>query len=154
MQQSHLLGVLSNWLLKASDTPIIPGQRTPLYLLPRKTSEFLGGSRLRPAARIEVEEVYASRLKTNTQVTKLDCVMLHDLLALLRKCPGVVEQLGFTGNSYKKWKEQLRTLRDTLAHGGGLLHAESDPLRAIQLFEDVRTFAEKTTSLIANVAEA
>jgi hypothetical protein len=44
---------------------------------------------LRPAARAEVDEVYAIRLKTNTQVTKLDCVMTHDLLALLQKCPGL-----------------------------------------------------------------
>jgi hypothetical protein len=106
---------------------------------------------LRPAAREEVDEVYAIRLKTNTQVTKLDCVMTHDLLALLQKCPGVVDQLGFTKNRYRKWKERLRDLRDTLAHGGGLLHAEPDPLSAIQLFEDVRSFAEKTTILVANV---
>jgi hypothetical protein len=77
--------------------------------------------------------------------------MTHDLLALLQKCPGVVDQLGFTKNRYRKWKERLRDLRDTLAHGGGLLHAEPDPLSAIQLFEDVRSFAEKTTILVANV---
>ena len=91
------------------------------------------------------------RLKTNTQVAKLNCVMTHDLLALLQKCPGVVDQLGFTKTRYRKWKERLRVLRDTLAHGGGLLHAEPDPLGAIQLFEDVRSFAEKTTNLITGV---
>jgi hypothetical protein len=108
---------------------------------------------LRPAARAGVDEVYAVRMKTNTQVTQLDCVMTHDLLALLNKCPGVVDQLGLTKNRYKKWKERLRLLRDTLAHGGGLLHAEPDPLSAIQLFEDVRNFAERTTSLVADVVE-
>ena len=74
---------------------------------------------LRPRLRAQVDEVYAIRLKTNTQVTKLDCVMTHDLLALLQKCPRVVDQLGFTETRYKKWKERLRVLRDTLAHGGG-----------------------------------
>jgi hypothetical protein len=92
--------------------------------------------KLRPAARVEVEEVYADRRKTNTEVSKLDCVMIHDLLALLYKCTGIIEQLGFTKNQFRTWKEQLRLLRDTLAHGGGLLHAEPDPLRAIKLFEE------------------
>jgi hypothetical protein len=54
-----------------------------------------------------------------------------------------------------KWKEQLRILRDVLAHGGGLLHVEPDPLNAIRFFEDVRSFAEETTSLVtARAAEA
>jgi len=105
--------------------------------------------KLRPAGRAEVEKVYEVRLKTNTEVTKLDCLMIHGLLALLYECTAIVKQLGFTRNQFKKWKEQLRRLRDTLAHGGGLLHAEPDPLHAIQLFEDVRSFAEKTTRLVA-----
>jgi hypothetical protein len=108
--------------------------------------------KLRPAARVEVEKVYEDRLRTNTEVTKLDCLMIHDSLALLYECTGIIEQLGFTKSQFKKWKERLRLLRDTLAHGGGLLHAEPDPLRAIQLFESVRSFAEKTTSLVATKA--
>lgn len=108
--------------------------------------------KLRPAGRAEVEKVYQDRLRTNTEVTKLDCLMIHDLLALLHECTAIVEQLDFTRNQFKKWKEQLRRLRDTLAHGGGLLYAEPDPLRAIQLFEDVRSFAEKTTRLVVTQA--
>lgn len=80
--------------------------------------------------------------------------MIHDLLALLYKCTGIIEQLVFTQNQFRTWKEQLRLLRDTLAHGGGLLHAEPDPPRAIKLFEDVRSFAEKTPSLVATKAGA
>jgi hypothetical protein len=104
--------------------------------------------KLRPAGRAEVEKVYEARLKTNTEVTKLDCLMIHDLLDLLYECTAILEKLGFTRSQFKKWKEQLRRLRNILAHGGGLLHAEPDPLRAIQLFEDVRGFAEKTTRLV------
>lgn len=107
---------------------------------------------LRPAARVEMEEVYEVRKSSNTEVSKLDCVMLHDLLTLLYKCTGIIERLDFTKSQFKKWKEQLRLLRDTLAHGGGLLHAEPDPLRAIRLFEDVRSFTGKTTSLVATRA--
>ena len=31
VRQSHLQGVLSNWLLEASNTPIIPGQGAPFH---------------------------------------------------------------------------------------------------------------------------
>jgi hypothetical protein len=44
-------------------------------------------------------------------------------------------------------KRPLVRLRDNLAHGGGLLQAESDPVRAIELFEDVRSFAERIWGL-------
>jgi hypothetical protein len=113
-----------------------------------RTLDSVWLDKLRPAGRAEVEKVYEARLKTNTEVTKLDCLMIHDLLALLYECTAILEKLGFTRSQFKKWKEQLRRLRDTLAHGGGLLHAEPDPLRAIHLFEDVRGFAEKTTRLV------
>jgi hypothetical protein len=105
--------------------------------------------KIRPAAKMDVEKVYNNRVKTNTEVTKLDCLMIHDLLALMNECTGIVAQLGFTKSQFKKWKERLRLLRDTLAHGGGLLHAEPDPMRAVELFDEVRGFAEKTTRLIA-----
>ena len=39
------------------------------------------------------------------------------------------------------------SIRDTLAHGGGLLHARPDPVEAIQLLNDVRGFAEKVWTL-------
>jgi hypothetical protein len=115
-------------------------------------SQSMGSSweeALRPAARAEVENVYHVRKRNNTEVTKLDCLMIHDLLALLLKCPAVLEQLDFTKSRFSKWKERLRLLRDALAHGAGLLGAESEPLRAIQLFEDTRSFAERTTQLLS-----
>ena len=40
MQQSHLQGVLSNRVLEASDTPILPGQRAPFTLTRPKTPLF------------------------------------------------------------------------------------------------------------------
>ena len=105
--------------------------------------------KLRPAAKTEVETVYNNRVKNNTEVTKLDCLMIHDLLALMNECTGIVTQLGFTKSQFKKWKERLRLLRDTLAHGAAYFTPRPDPMRAVQLFEDVRGFAEKTTRFIA-----
>jgi hypothetical protein len=42
---------------------------------------------------------------------------------------------------------RLVVLRDNLAHGNGLLGAEPEPVRAIDLFEAVRSFAEKMWEL-------
>ena len=98
--------------------------------------------------RARVDEIFNQRVRTNTQVTRLECLMLHDRLRLLGKCDRVVSELGFaSGKQFKSWKERLVNLRDNLAHGGGLLHAESDPVHAIQLFEDVRSFAERIWEL-------
>lgn len=95
-----------------------------------------------------VNEIFNQRLRTNTEVTMLECLMLHDRLRLLGKCGQVVSDLGFSSSTqFKEWKERLVRLRDNLAHGGGLLQAESDPVRAIELFEDVRSFAERIWGL-------
>jgi hypothetical protein len=47
MQQSHLRGVLSNRVMEASDTPILPAQRAPFTLTRRNAPYLTGGSRLR-----------------------------------------------------------------------------------------------------------
>ena len=95
-----------------------------------------------------VNEIFNHRLRTNTAVTKLECLMLHDRLQLLGKCDQAAPALGFvSGKQFKRWKERLVNLRDNLAHGGGLLHAEPDPVHAIELFEAVRSFAERIWNL-------
>jgi hypothetical protein len=70
--------------------------------------------------------------------------MLGDRLKLLGKSVTLLSLLGFGDRrAYTEWKEQLGRLRDTLAHGGSLLDEERDPVRAIELFDSVRRFAEK-----------
>jgi hypothetical protein len=49
MQQSHLTGVLSNRVLEALDTPIVPVQRAPFALTRPETPYLRGGSRLAEA---------------------------------------------------------------------------------------------------------
>jgi hypothetical protein len=95
-----------------------------------------------------VDAIFQQRVRTNTQVTRLECLMLHDRLRLLGKCDRVVPELGFaSGKEFKRWKKRIVNLRDNLAHGGELLHAEPEPIRAIHLFEDVRSFAERIWEL-------
>jgi hypothetical protein len=104
---------------------------------------------LKPAAREGVMEIYQSRSQHNTEVTPLECLMLHQRLELLARCPGLTAELSFSGNGMKKWKEQLNTVRDMLAHGGGLLDAQPDPVEAIRLFGAVRSFADQLWRLVS-----
>ena len=104
---------------------------------------------LRAADRESVDQIFKARVRTNTEVTRLECLMLNQRLDLLAACPGALADLGFSSRKdFKKWKERLRGLRDTLAHGGGLLHAEPDPLHAIGLFEAVRSFADRVWGVV------
>jgi hypothetical protein len=89
-----------------------------------------------------VGKVFQDRLRHNTEITQLECVMLPQRLDLLAASPGAAADLGFSGKAFKRWKEKLNGLRDPLAHGGGLLDAEPDPLEAIELFGKVRAFAD------------
>jgi hypothetical protein len=92
----------------------------------------------------KARDIYDLRVKDNAQVTLLECLMISDRLHLLSKCQPVLSALGFSSKKqFNKWKEQITEVRDNLAHGGTLLHAESDPVRAIQLFEDIRSFAQR-----------
>jgi hypothetical protein len=96
----------------------------------------------------EVERLYQERVRSNAELTRLDCLMLHQRLSLLGKSPDVCSELGHgSKTSFAKWARTLTDLRDTLAHGGGLLHARPDPVQAIELFDEARSFAERVWRL-------
>jgi CBS domain-containing protein len=108
----------------------------------RLGSEWIDG--LGEEAAAEVELLYQARVQANAEISPLDCLMLHHRLALLGKAPGVCSDLGYESKrGFASWAKSLTRLRDTLAHGGGLLHALADPVEAIELFDDVRLFAER-----------
>jgi hypothetical protein len=91
----------------------------------------------------KVEDVYQERVRRNAEISRVECLMLHHRLKLLKKCPGTVQELGFVSmRQFDTWAKRLRQLRDTLAHGGSLLDGEPDPQAAVAIFEQVRTFAE------------
>jgi hypothetical protein len=100
-------------------------------------------------ARGAIEELYQQRRRTNAEIGYIECLMLHQRMKLLSNCPEVLEQLGFASKErFLEWKEVLVRLRDVLAHGGGLLDREPEPIRAIQLFEDVKGFTHGVWSLV------
>lgn len=101
-------------------------------------------SGLSDTTRKELKAMYERRVRSNTEIAPVDCLMLHQRLDLVGESDELRLALGFASrNAFKKWKKQLVALRDVLAHGGGLLHAESDPTRAIDLFDEVRGFTER-----------
>jgi hypothetical protein len=96
-----------------------------------------------------IRKIFDDRLRTNTEVTMLECLMLRDRLNLLRECgSSVISRLGFASDEqFTTWMKSLIRLRNYLAHGGTLLHAQSDPIHAIELFESVRAFPQKIWEL-------
>jgi len=98
---------------------------------------------LSDSQRRRVAQIFEERRRTNTEVTPLECLMLNHRLTLLQRCPEVVSALGYSSAlEFDAWEDRLRHLRNMLAHGGGLLHAEPDPLHAVELFKGIRYFAE------------
>jgi len=93
--------------------------------------------------RANLGEILDDRRRRNVEIGLIDCLMLDDRLKLLGKSEKLRTELGFTEQAaYRRWKERLSRLRDTLAHGGSLLDREQDPIMAIELFAAIRRFAE------------
>jgi len=92
--------------------------------------------------RDKLSEILEDRRRRNVEIGLIDCLMLGDRLKLLGKSVDLIATLGYELVAYKRWKEQLGALRDTLAHGGSLLDEEEDPSNAMGLFAAVRGFAE------------
>lgn len=108
-------------------------------VMPETWQEFLSVEE-----REEVEAIFAERVRHNVEITLLDCLFLPSRLKLLLKhrtlrtefCPG-------TRNEYDLWTSRLINTRNVLAHGGTLLNAEPDPVKAIEWFGAIRGFAER-----------
>jgi hypothetical protein len=93
--------------------------------------------------RANLGRILEDRRSRNVEIGLIDCLMLDDRLKLLGKSEMLRIALGFTGQTaFRRWKERLSRLRDTLAHGGSLLDRERDPIAAIDLFAAIRRFAE------------
>jgi len=73
----------------------------------------------------------------------LECLMLEDRLELIAKKRQLWSSLGYGSRlAFNSWAENLKRVRNVLAHGGGLLDAERDPSQAVALFNNVRVFSE------------
>lgn len=94
--------------------------------------------------RADAQSVFDQRRQHNTEIGPLECLTLPIRLQLLLKHPILrAEFFPGTRGEFNRWQETLLNLRNTLAHGGTIFGAESDPVRAIDLFNEVRDFAER-----------
>ena len=100
-------------------------------------AEYLSEGRSQKAT-----EVLRDRQRGNADLALIDCLMLNDRLDLIGKSPALVAALGYDAQAFQGWKKELRSLRDTLAHGLSLLDAVENPVDAVTTFNAVRRFAE------------
>ncbi len=104
--------------------------------------------------RKKLTAVFESRRRHNTEISLLECLMLEDRIALIRKQRSLRESLGFvTSASFDSWGDRLTGTRNVLAHGGGLLDADPNPTHAIELFNDIRLFSEACWRLARRPAQ-
>ena len=100
-------------------------------------------SQLGPDAQAKVAEIYDTRVRTNTEVTRLACMQIEHRLTLIGKNAALRERLGYpSSRRWREWDKRLKNVRNTLAHGGNVLDVAPEPDDAIGLIEDVRRFAE------------
>ena len=104
-------------------------------------------------SRGKVEEVFEDRRRNNVAISRLECLMLHDRLAIIGKQRELREELGYgSRKDWELWVRALRSARDGLAHGGDLLGVRQDPLEAIQLFIGARDFANRLWHLAESMS--
>ena len=103
----------------------------------------------------KILEVYATRQRFNAESTLFDAMMLRHRIEILEALPRLrqdvvtdeIEDL-FLRRGKGKETRPLDHLRNTLAHGGSILHAFSDPEEAIRILQMVEKLAQHIWSLV------
>ncbi len=91
-----------------------------------------------------LNKVYESRKQYNTEMSKLDCLMIEDTITLVRKSPEIRRRLDLpSGARFEHWQDRLKHLHNSLAHGSGLLDIWPEPEEAISEFTSIRDFAKR-----------
>lgn len=103
----------------------------------------------------KILEVYATRQKFNAESTLFDAMMLRHRIEILEALPRLREDVVtdeaedlFLRRGKEKETRPLDHLRNTLAHGGSILHAFSDPEEAIRILQKVEKLAQHIWSLV------
>jgi len=103
----------------------------------------------------KIRDVFATRERFNAESTLFDAMMLRHRIEILEALPSlhkdvVNEETGdlFARRGKEKETRPLDHLRNTLAHGGSILHAFSDPKEAIEILHMVESLAQRIWSLV------
>jgi len=122
---------------------LILAAEAALDLLIDQTAPDTWLDQLSPGRQDKIREVFAARQKDNAEIGLLQCCNLDDRLTVAAKL-GLWRHTWLPSRkAFDRWTERLKRLRDTLAHGGGLLDAHSGSSGAIELLKDVRRFADQ-----------
>lgn len=103
----------------------------------------------------KILEVHATRQRFNAESTLFDAMMLRHRIEIVEALPRlrkdvVTDKTGelFLRRGKDKETRPLDHCRNTLAHGGSILHAFSDPEEAIRILQMVETLAQHIWSLV------
>jgi hypothetical protein len=103
----------------------------------------------------KILEVYATRQKLNAKSTLFDAMMLRHRIQILDALPRLRQDVVtdetedlFLRRGKEKETRPLDHLRNTLAHGGSILHAFSDPEEAIRILQTIEKLAQQIWSLV------
>jgi hypothetical protein len=102
----------------------------------------------------QAQRLLRERQRHNTAIDLIQCLGLEDLMRIAIRDRAIREGLHYGRDAMEEWAEQLRRVRDTLAHAGGLLDAEPAALQAIKLFLHIQRFAERIWLSLEQSAEA
>jgi len=91
-----------------------------------------------------VESIFRQRQQANIELGRINCLSVSDRIDIARKLH-LSDRLGFSSaRELKTWKEQVRDLRDTLAHGGTVLDAFPEPDDALAGIEQLSHVAARS----------
>lgn len=103
----------------------------------------------------KILEVYATRQRFNADSTLFDAMMLRHRIEILEALPRLRQDVVtedtedlFLRRGKEKETRPLDHLRNTLAHGGSILHAFSDPEEAIRILQMVEMLAQHIWGLV------
>lgn len=91
-----------------------------------------------------ISTIFEERRRQNVQITKRACLDLDARLRILCKSPALRHAIGVSRSRVERDGEDLKRLRDTLAHGGSLVDVKGDAshglavaLKASQLADQI-----------------
>lgn len=103
----------------------------------------------------KILEVHTTRQRFNADSTLFDAMMLRHRIKILEELPKLRQDVVteetenlFLRRGKEKETRPLDHLRNTLAHGGSILHAFSDPEEAIRILQMVEKLAQHIWSLV------
>jgi hypothetical protein len=108
----------------------------------------------------KILEVFGNRQEFNAETTLFDAMMLRHRIEVLEALPDLradvvttdAEEL-FVRRRKEKESRPLDHLRNTLAHGGSLLHAFPDPEDALNVLHKVESLATRIWQLVVDGRE-